>query len=66
MKSDKEHGLYGPGHNSFTKDEEGRDIIVYHARTTDKLICEDPLYDPNRHTMKRVVEWDENGMPVFQ
>ncbi|CCX66851.1 unknown [Firmicutes bacterium CAG:791] len=24
------------------------------------------LYDPNRHTMKRVVEWDENGMPVFQ
>lgn len=66
MKSDKERGLYGPGHNSFTKDEEGRDIIVYHARTTDKLICEDPLYDPNRHTMKRVVEWDENGMPVFR
>lgn len=24
------------------------------------------LYDPNRHAMKKVVEWDETGMPVFQ
>ena len=24
---------YGPGHNSFTKDEEGNDVFVYHARS---------------------------------
>lgn len=66
LKSDKEHRLYGPGHNSFTKDENGNDVIVFHARTTDRLICEDPLYDPNRHTFKRLVQWDEDGMPLFQ
>lgn len=64
--SDKEHGLYGPGHNSFTKDENGNDVIIFHSRTTDQLICEDPLYDPNRHTFKRIVEWTEDGMPRFQ
>lgn len=65
LKSDRVHHLYGPGHNSFTTDENGNDVIVFHSRTTDRLICEDPLYDPNRHTFKRVVQW-ENGMPHFQ
>ncbi|MGN0412530.1 MAG: family 43 glycosylhydrolase [Lachnospiraceae bacterium] len=65
LKSKPECGLYGPGHNSFTKDEVGNDIIVYHARTTDKLICENPLYDPNRHTMKTKIVWNEEDMPVF-
>ena len=26
-------GEYGPGHNSFTVDEDGNDIFVYHARS---------------------------------
>ena len=65
LRSKPECGLYGPGHNSFTKDEAGNDIIVYHARTTDKLICENPLYDPNRHTMKKKIVWNEEDMPVF-
>lgn len=40
-------GLYGPGHNSFTRDAEG-DIMVFHARTYEKIEG-DPLDDPNRH-----------------
>lgn len=62
--SDAEKGFYGPGHNSFTKLPDGRDVCVFHART----YCEiegDPLYDPNRHTMLMEVKWDEAGKPVF-
>ena len=65
LKSDISKKIYGPGHNSFTTDEDGNDIMVFHARTTDKLICEDPLYDPNRHTMLLKVKWDDGGFPVF-
>ena len=36
-----------PRHNSFTTDEEGNDILVYHARK-EKVIEGDPLYNPNR------------------
>ena len=62
--SDREKGFYGPGHNSFTKLPDGRDVCVYHARTYSE-IAGDPLYDPNRHTMLMEVKWDENGYPVF-
>ncbi len=65
LKSDISKKIYGPGHNCFTTDEDGNDIMVFHARTTDKLICEDPLYDPNRHTMLLKVKWDDGGFPVF-
>ncbi len=55
---------FGPGHNSFTRDENDRDILVYHARNyTD--IEGDPLYDPNRHTRIKTLEWDNNGMPLL-
>lgn len=64
LKSNPTRGLYGPGHNSFTKDENGNDIIIYHTRTTDKLICENPLYDPNRHAMKAKIIWDNDSMCV--
>jgi len=58
-------GQYGPGHNSFTVSEDGQsDVLVYHARNY-KEIVGDPLYDPNRHTRAQLLEWDENGMPVF-
>ena len=63
LRSDAEKGFYGPGHNSFVKAEDGRDICVFHARTY-RDIEGDPLYDPNRHTMLMEVKWSE-GRPVF-
>lgn len=57
LESNPERKLFGPGHNSFTKDENGNDIFIFHARTTDKLLCENPLYDPNRHAMLGKVDW---------
>lgn len=64
VESDFQKGIYGPGHNSFTKDEEGNDICVFHARTYEKVEG-DPLYDPNRHTMLMKLKWDEKDRPVF-
>lgn len=65
LRSDREKGFYGPGHNSFTKLPDGRDICIFHARTYLEIIG-DPLYDPNRHTMAMEVKWDDNGYPVFE
>ncbi|MBQ6806937.1 MAG: glycoside hydrolase family 43 protein [Lachnospiraceae bacterium] len=62
--SDDSKGIYGPGHNSFTVDEEGNDILVYHARTETEIVG-DPLYNPNRHAMLMKIKWDEQGRPVF-
>lgn len=63
LASDESRTIYGPGHNSFTKDEEGNDILVYHARK-EKVIEGDPLYNPNRHTMLMKFTW-ENEKPKF-
>lgn len=65
LVTDAEKGIYGPGHNSFTKDEEGNDICVYHARTYEEIVG-NPLYDPNRHAMLMKVEWDEQDKPIFR
>ena len=62
--TDASKGLYGPGHNSFTVDEKGRDIMVYHCRTEEKIEG-NPLYNPNRHAFLMPVLWDENDRPVF-
>lgn len=64
LATNEEKGIYGPGHNSFTKDEEGNDIIVYHARTEAEIVG-NPLYNPNRHAMLMKVKWSEDGRPVF-
>lgn len=64
LKTDESKGIYGPGHNSFTKDENGNDIMVYHARTEAKIVG-DPLYNPNRHAHLMQIKWDENGRPIF-
>lgn len=64
LKTCEEKGIYGPGHNSFTKDEDGNDIMVYHARTESRIEG-DPLYNPNRHAHLMQVKWDEEGRPVF-
>lgn len=64
LASDAQKGIYGPGHNSFTTDEEGNTVMVYHARTETEIEG-DPLYNPNRHAMLMKVRWDEGGRPVF-
>lgn len=61
--TDMEKGILGPGHNCFVKDENGEDIMIYHARQYDEIEG-DPLYDPNRHTYRMKVGW-ESGRPVF-
>ncbi len=63
--SDDEKGIYGPGHNSFVKAEDGvTDLCVYHARPCAN-IKGNPLYNPNRHTMIMEIHYDENGFPIF-
>ena len=65
FKTCYEHGVYGPGHNSFTVSEDGKtDLLVYHARTYNKIEG-DPLWDPNRHTYVKPLKWDNQGMPIF-
>ncbi len=62
--SDASKEIYGPGHNSFTVDSDGNDILVFHARTNTK-IDGDPLYNPNRHAMLMKIKWDKDEKPVF-
>ena len=58
LKTDFKKGILGPGHNSFVQDENGQDIMFYHARQYDEIIG-DPLYDPNRHTFRMKIEWND-------
>ena len=63
---------YGPGHNSFTKDQYGNDIFVYHARSFEcytqqcDYAGQDPLYDPCRHARIKAVHWSFDNMPVLK
>lgn len=60
-----EHGIFGPGHNSFTIAENGDDVLlVYHARTYTEIVG-DPLWNPDRHTFVKILRWDGQGMPMF-
>ena len=63
LTSSEKAGIYGPGHNSFTKDEAGDDIMVYHARTETEIVG-NPLYNPNRHAMLMKIRWQDDR-PVF-
>lgn len=63
LTSSEKAGIYGPGHNSFTKDEAGDDIMVYHARTETEIVG-NPLYNPNRYAMLMKIRW-QDGRPVF-
>jgi GH43 family beta-xylosidase len=56
--------VWGPGHNSFTVDEHGRDMLVYHARDYE-TITGDPLFDPNRHTRVQPIRYRADGVPDF-
>lgn len=56
--------VWGPGHNSFTVDERGRDMLVYHARDYERIVG-DPLFDPNRHTRVQPIRYASDGTPDF-
>ena len=56
--------VYGPGHNSFTNDEHGRPLLVYHGRDY-KEIEGDPLFNPDRHTRVQRLYFDADGVPDF-
>lgn len=64
-------GQSGPGHNSFTTDDNGNTVIVYHARPESHLhgkcgsICDDSLYDPCRHARIKRVYFSKDGTPVI-
>jgi len=64
FQSSPAHKVFGPGHNSFTTDERGRDVLVYHARDYAKIEG-DPLFDPNRHTRMQRFCYTPDGTPDF-
>lgn len=64
FKSSPKNKVWGPGHNSFTTDERGRDMLVFHGRDYEK-IQGDPLFDPNRHTRVQPIRYRPDGTPDF-
>jgi GH43 family beta-xylosidase len=58
------NGIFGPGHNAFTVDEDGRDLLVFHARAYEE-ITGDPLDNPDRHCRVQPFGWSEDGTPDF-
>lgn len=65
-------GEAGPGHNSFVTDENGKLLLIYHARPESHLkgecgtYCSEPLYDPCRHARIREVIFDDSGTPILK
>lgn len=64
FKSCRETGVFGPGHNSFTVDEQGRDMLVYHGRDYERIEGE-PLLNPDRHTRIQRIYYTADGAPDF-
>lgn len=64
FQSAPEIGVYGPGHNSFTRTADGDVVLVYHARTYTEIVG-DPLWDPNRHARAQVLPFAEDGTPLW-
>ncbi|MES2157042.1 MAG: glycoside hydrolase family 43 protein [Pseudomonadota bacterium] len=62
--TNRQTSVYGPGHNSFTVDEKGRDILVYHGRDYE-AIQGDPLFNPDRHTRVQRLYYAADGTPDF-
>jgi len=63
-------GQVGPGHNSFTVDEYGNPVIVYHSRTVNDSsnpgeATDAGLFDPRRHARAATVHWSADGLPIF-
>ncbi|CAH1208331.1 hypothetical protein PAECIP111892_03091 [Paenibacillus auburnensis] len=55
LASDHVEGQLGPGHNGFTKDEDGNDVLVFHARPDGGI----------RSAGLRRVHWAFDGTPVL-
>lgn len=64
LKTSENLKIYGPGHNSFTVNDEGEPVMIYHARTEAEIVG-NPLYNPNRHAMVMKVKWKDSGEPEF-
>ncbi|SMQ75486.1 immunoglobulin-like domain-containing protein [Agreia sp. VKM Ac-1783] len=63
-------GQVGPGHNSFTVDEFGNPVSVYHSRTVNDSsnpgeATDAGLFDPRRHARAALVHFTSDGLPVF-
>lgn len=60
----------GPGHNSFTVDQYGNPLLVFHSRTVDE-VCgagdqgDGGLFDPGRHARIKGVNFAIDGTPIF-
>lgn len=62
---------YGPGHNCFTVDENGKTVMIYHSR--DRKCFENkcqwadanPLYDPCRNANMAYVQFAKDGTMTF-
>lgn len=68
LTQNREEGIYGPGHNSFTKvlvNGNWVDYIVYHAH--DKSVTDGEVTTAwnARTVMAQPFYWDTNGKPVF-
>lgn len=63
-------GTFGPGHNSFTVDENGNPVIIYHARDWSDAYpgatgdAKYGLVDPGRHAYAKPVIFNYEGLPV--
>ncbi|MFC3689311.1 immunoglobulin-like domain-containing protein [Aquipuribacter hungaricus] len=58
----------GPGHNSFTLDEDGNPVIVYHARPPRAewpAGADGGLNDPSRHARVKTVHFAADGLAVL-
>lgn len=63
--SSEKNGQFGPGHNSFTRNEDDtKDVLIFHARP-EKNKVGDPLDNPNRHANAQIFVWDQEGFPDF-
>ena len=66
LTTDEKNGIFGPGHNSFTTSRDRKtDYLIYHARPYAEVDLDFALYDPNRHTWVKKINYDKNGFPVF-
>ncbi|UZX02082.1 family 43 glycosylhydrolase [Arthrobacter sp. CDRTa11] len=63
-------GQAGPGHNSFTVDEYGNPVIVFHSRTIGEVSGpgdqgDGGLFDPGRHARAATVHFAADGQPIL-
>ena len=69
FQSSRATGQFGPGHNSFTVDDEGHDIFVYHARQEEHYLFVEPgyepLYDAGRNASLTRLYCNPDGTPNF-